>query len=295
MNKVKIFTDSCSDLPMELRDRYGVDYVRMNTVVRGKETPASLDWEYYSPKEYYDIMRGGERITTTQVPPEEFENRFTPYLEQGCDIVYIGCSLALSGSVDVGMVTSQKLMEKYPECRIFCVNSLNACMGEGILTIRAAELRDKGMSAEEIVNAIMPIRNTVNQFATVHSLDTLRRAGRVKAASAFFGNLLGVKPIIISDKDGNNNAIKKVKGRWNSMKELVDLMAENIVEPEKQTVYISHADCIQDAEELRKMVEERLPGVPTYTCYIGPIIGASTGPDTLALLTFGQDVEKFTV
>ena len=289
MSKVKIFTDSCSDLPRELRERYDIEYVRMNTVIRGREQPASLDWEYYSPKEFYDIMRGGERITTTQVPSEEFEKGFGKWLEQGFDIVYIGCSLALSGSVDLGKVTAKALLERYPGRTVHCVNSLTACIGEGMLAIRAAEFRDAGMNADEIAAAIEPLRNTVNQFATVHSLDTLKRAGRVKPVSAFFGNLLGVKPIIISDKDGLNAPIKKAKGRYNSMKELVELIAE------KQTIYVCHADSDEDVKELENMVHERFPGVPTYTCYIGPIIGASTGPDTLALFAFGQNVEKFSV
>lgn len=295
MSKVMIVTDSCSDLSRDLREKYGIDYVRMNTVIRGKEQPASLDWEYYSPKEFYDIMRGGERITTTQVPSEEFETVFTAWLEKGYDIVYIGCSLALSGSVDMGRVVAKALLEKYPDRVIRCVDSLTSCMGEGILAMRAAELSEQGLSADEIVAAIEPIRNTANQFATVHSLDTLRRAGRVKPVSAFFGNLLGVKPIIISDKDGNNAPLKKAKGRLNSMKELVDLMAENIVDAEKQTIYICHADSDEDVKELERMVKERFPGVNTRVCYIGPIIGASTGPDTLALFAFGQDVGKFSV
>lgn len=295
MNTIKIFTDSCSDLTHELREKYDIEYVKMNTVIKGQKQPASLDWEYYSPKEFYDIMRSGERITTTQVPSQEFETEFSKWLEQGFDIVYIGCSSVLSGSVDAGKVIAKKLAEKYPDNKIYCINSLNACIGEGLLAIRATEYRDMGLSAEIIKDKIEEIRNTVNQFCTVHSLDALRRAGRVKASSAFFGNLLGVKPIIISNKEGNNEPIKKVKGRFNSMQEIVNLMAENIVNPGEQTVYICHADSDEDVKELEKMVKEKMPGINTYTCYIGPIIGASIGPDALALYSFGRNVEKFAV
>lgn len=292
---VKIFTDSCSDLTKELREKYDIEYCRMNTIIKGKEQPASLDWEYYTPKKFYDFMRGGERITTTQVPAQEFETEFTKWLEKGCDIVYIGCSSVLSGSVEMGRVTAEALLKQYPERKIFCINSLNACMGEGLLAIKAAEYRDQGFGAEEIAEKIEAVRNNVNQFCTVHSLEALRRAGRVKATAAFFGNLLGVKPIIISNKDGNNEPIKKVKGRINSMREIVRLTAENIVEPENQTVYICHADSPDDASELERMLKESIPGVKTYTCYIGPIIGASIGPDAIALLSFGENVEKFSV
>ena len=114
MRKVKILTDSCSDLTRELRDRFDIDYLRMNTVREGKETVASLDWEFYSPKELYDTIRGGNRVTTTQVPANEFERGFKEYLEQGYDIVYIGCSSKLSGSVHTAEVVAKDMLKSYP-------------------------------------------------------------------------------------------------------------------------------------------------------------------------------------
>ncbi len=292
---VKIFTDSCSDLTKELREKYGIEYLLMNTVIKDKEQPASLDWESYSPKEFYDLMRSGERITTTQVPPQEFVTVFTKVLQQGDDIVYIGCASPLSGSVETGKMTAKELLKDYPDRKIYCINSLNACMGEGLLAIRAAEYRNSGMDADTIKEKIEAIRNHVDQFVTVHSLDALKRAGRVKATSAFFGNLLGVKPIIISDKDGNNIPIKKVKGRFKSIQELASLTANNLDPSETKCIYICHADSDEDVRELEKQIKEKCPDIPVYTSYIGPIIGASIGPDALAVFSFGQDVEQLKV
>ncbi len=110
MRPIKIITDSCSDLDRELREKYDIDYARMKTVYEGKEEWASLDFEYYTPQELYNIMREGKRVLTTQVPPEEFERIFTKYLDLGYDIIYIGCSLKLSGSVNTGMVVARKLL-----------------------------------------------------------------------------------------------------------------------------------------------------------------------------------------
>ena len=295
MKNIKIFTDSCSDLTKDLRDKYDIDYVKMNTVFNGEEKTADLDWTEYTPKEFYDIMRNGGRITTTQVPEQEFRKEFTKALEDGYDIVYIGCSSKLSGSVEMGKVVSKELLKNYPDRKIHCINSLNACMGEGALAVKAAQLRAEGMSSDEIAEKINAIRNNVNQYVTVHSLDALKRAGRVKAASAFFGNLLGVKPIIISNTEGDNVPIKKAKGRFNSMREIVDLMAENITEPDKQCVYIAHADSEDDALELEKLIKEKIPAAKTHINYIGPIIGASIGPDALGIFAFGKNVEKFGV
>ncbi|MGN1139275.1 MAG: DegV family protein, partial [Ruminococcus sp.] len=154
MANVKIVTDSCSDLGKDIREKYDILYAKMNTVYKGEETPASLDWESYSPKELYDIMRNGERVLTTQVPVEEFKKVFTNILEEGNDIVYIGCSVKLSGSINIASIVANELKEEYPERTIKCVDSLNSCMGEGALAVYAAKLRNDGMSAEEIADKV---------------------------------------------------------------------------------------------------------------------------------------------
>lgn len=290
MRPVKILTDSCSDLGKTIREKYDIDYAKMKTSYDGKEQWASLDFEYYTPKELYDIMRAGNRVFTTQVPAEEFERVFTNYLDLGFNIVYIGCSLKQSGSVNTGSVVAKKLLEKYPEAEIYCIDSLNASMGEGMLAIRAAEYRDSGMSAKEINDKILTERNNVNEFVTVHNLDALKRAGRVKASAAFFGNLFGVKPILISDVNGYQTPIKKVKGRQTSINELVSSLKESVVDPENQRIYVAHADCIEDAEQLKALIEKEIPCKEIYLDYIGPIIGASIGPDALGVFGFGKEV-----
>ena len=293
MRPVKIVTDSCSDLIKELRDKYDIDYMMMNTVRDGKETPASLDWEFYSAKELYDVIRNGERVTTTMVPPAEFQRYFKAELEKGNDIVYIACSGKLSGSVNVGAKEAETLLKDYPDATICCVDSINACMGEGAVAIKAAEFRNQGMSAKDIEAALLSIRNNVNQFVTVHSLNALKAAGRVTGSSAFFGNLLGVKPILISDKIGNNVPLKKAKGRLNSLKELVTLTAGALDGIDAPVAYIAHADCEDEAREVEKMLKEAIPGVKTYIGYIGPIIGASIGADAIGVFSYGNSIERF--
>lgn len=289
---IKIIVDSCSDLTKELLEKYDIDYARMNTVYNGKETPASLTWEYYSPKELYDIMRNGGRVTTTQVPMEEFSRIFREYLEKGFDIIYIGCATKQSGSVNTGYIVAKELMKEYPDRKIECIDALNACIGEGMLGIYASELNKSGKSFEEIVDLVKSHRNNVNQFCTVETLDFLRMAGRVKAGKAFFGNLMGVKPILIADKEGTQTPIKKSRGRIASFKEIVNLTKENIIEPENQYIYLAHADCpIEEVNMLMDMVKEEIPTVKgIIPITIGPIIGASVGPDTIGLWSFGKEV-----
>lgn len=293
MSKVKIVTDSCSDMIKELREKYDIDYLLMNTVKDGKETPASLDWEFYTPQDLYDTLRDGIRVTTTQVPAGEFEKGFRAYLQDGYDVVYVGCSSKLSGSVNTAAVVARDLLEEFPDAKICVVDAINACMGEAQVAIKAAKLRDQGLSAEEIAEQVNAVRNNVNQFVAVDSLNMLKAAGRVQGDDAYFGNLLGVKPIIISDTVGNNIPIKKVKGRAKMIEELAELTADAILEPENQEVLIAHADCEEDALELKELVEEKIPGVKIYIGYIGPIIGASIGADALGIFCWGKNIDRF--
>ncbi len=291
MRKVQILTDSCSDLTPELMEKYGVDYAKMNTVYEDKHSPADLSWTEEEVHALYGIMRNGNRVTTTQVPMDEFDRVFRKYLDMGRDIVYIGCSLKQSGSVNTARVLAAELLKEYPEAKISCIDSKHASMGEGVLALDAAEYANTGKTVEEITAYVEERRKYLNQFVTVHTLEFLRKAGRVKASSAFFGNLLGVKPIIIADADGEQAAIKKVKGRANSLKEIVSLLKETITEPEKQTVYVAHADCDKDEiNSVIDMIKSEIPCKDVYVGFIGPIIGASIGPDAVAIFAFGKEI-----
>lgn len=291
MRKVKIITDSCADLGADLLEKYNIDYAKMSTVEDGKETPALLTWSSEDAHKLYDTIRGGKRITTAQVSVEEFNAVFTKYLEAGYDIVYIGCSSKQSGSVNTGRLTAQKLLAKYADASVYCIDSLNASMGEGMLAVEAAKLAEAGKDAEAIYKDILKIRKNVNQFVTVHTLDHLKKAGRVSASSAFFGNLMGVKPILVSDINGVQTAIKKVKGRQASFEELVKYLKECIVDPESQTVYIAHADCNKaELDMLVSLVKREIPCKKVYIGLIGPIIGASIGPDAVGIWGFGHTV-----
>lgn len=291
MYKVKIITDSCSDLTPELMQRYDIDYAKMNTVYEGVTAPADLAWTPEEIHSFYGIMRQGKRITTTQVPVDEFNRVFGRYIAEGYDIVYIACASKQSGSVNTAHVLAEKLMAENPGRTVISVDSYNASLGEGMLAIEASKMNDGEHSAREIADYIISIRKRVNEFITVHSLDALRRAGRVKASAAFFGNLMGVKPIIISDVNGEQTAFKKVKGRQNSLHEVVALLKEGIEHPEEQTVYLIHADCsTEEVELLRKLIREEIGCREIFVGCIGPIIGASIGPDAIGVLAMGKPV-----
>lgn len=291
MYNYDIYTDSTSDLTNELREKYGLRYVPMNVVVNDNELVANLDWVEFSAKEFYNWMREGKRTFTNQVPTHVFEEHFKSSLEKGKDVLYLGCSSALSGSINIAHTVAKELMEEYPGRKVICVDTLRATFAEGILAIKSAMLREEGYSIEENADWINEHKLESNLVCTVETLSYLKNAGRVKATTAFFGNILGVKPMLIEDALGNNFAVKKIKGRRASLLELINMMKETIVDPENQVIYLEHADSEIDCEFVREHIIDAFNPKEVYVSYVGPIIGSTTGPGTIIVSYFGKKVE----
>ncbi|MBR6873710.1 MAG: DegV family protein [Ruminococcus sp.] len=293
MRKIKIITDSCSDMTAELMEKYDIDYAKMSFVRDGKEYDATLTWDLHSPAEYFGMIRNGEKLSTTQVPVSEFDRIFRKYIAEGYDIIYIGISLRQSGSVNTGLVVAKDLMKEFPEVKIGCINSLKGSIGIGMLAIYASKLAKAGKTFEEIMEAVEEQKYYVNQFMTVYSLESFRRTGRVENDEAYQANLMAVKPIMISDANGAQVPIKKIRGRAASLKEIVDLtVAAGANDAEQDDcVYLSQGDCEEEEiEELKKMIAEALPNKKLVIVPFGPIIGVSVGPDAVGLWSFGAKV-----
>ena len=289
MREFVIYTDSTSDLTLEMRQEYGVEYVKMNYIIDGVDYQASLDWESHSVKEYYDLMRGGVRVFTTQVHRDAYYEAFKSAITAGKDVVYISCSSALSASINVARLVSQELLEEYPDAKIFCIDSLISSLGQGYLVMEASRKRQAGMDAEETAAYIESIKLCINQCGTVASLEYLRRSGRVKASKAFFGNLFGVKPLIISDRKGQNYAHKKAKGVVNARIGIAEHMVE-AADGTYDELLLTHADCLEDVELLKEEILKVAPFKKVTISTIGPIVGASVGPGTVIAFCRGKEV-----
>lgn len=288
MKKWVIITDSCSDLSKEFRDKYGIDYVPLHYSFDGRQVVASLDWEEISAPEFYNIMRNGTRIISSQATTIQFKEKFEEYAKEGYDILYIGCSSKLSGSIVQSYPARDEVMAKYGN-KIICIDALISSHGEALLCVVASELKEGGASIDEVAEWVENNKLTVHQEGSVDKLIYLKQAGRVSASSAFFGGLLNIKPIIISDAKGANVAVEKVKGRLNSIKRAVERVMENWVDCAHQKIFIGHADCIEDAKiieaELRKALGDKR--VDINIDYIGPCVGASVGPGMFGIYYFG--------
>ena len=290
MAKFKIFTDSCSDMSTTMRKKYDVEYCHMGIVVDGVEKRADLDWVDYSPEQFYGWLKEGRHVKTTQVSVTEFLDCFRPALKEGYDVLYIGCSSKLSGSVNTcEVLVKAQLLEEFPDRKIIVVDSLLASGVEAMLTIKASLLRGEGKTLEEVAGWCEENKKYFNQFATVDTLTYLKAAGRIKGAKAFFGNIMGVKPIFISDAEGNNSVIKKVKGTKNSLEELIQGVKDTIEKEKWDEVFIGQGMAQDRAELIKKRLEEEL-NIKATIFWIGPIVGTTCGPGVIATFCFGREV-----
>ncbi len=288
--KFTILVDSTADLGKDIRDRYDIDYAPMNYVLDDVEYKASLDWESHSAKEFYDLMRNGKIMKTTQVPGPVYEAKYQECFDRGEDVLYISCSSALSGSINMAKMVAEEFLEEHAGMKIICVDPLISSLGQGYLAIKASELRAEGKTIEEVAEYIENNRLKVHQIGIVADLKFLKQSGRVTATSAFFGNIFDVKPILISDTKGQNLAVKKIKGFRNALIETARDVKNEAIDPSSQTLFISHADCPEDAEFWKNEINKQCAFKDCYISNIGPIVGASVGPGTIIAYYIGDEV-----
>lgn len=290
MRKFQVLTDSTSDLQKEFRDKLNIDYINMVYTINGVTYDADLDWNNLSPTDYYNMMREGARSITGLIKTIDTEMKFEEALKQGLDVLYIACSSALSGSVNAAKITASELLEKYPERKIVCFDSLRSNYAEGLIAYDAAVMANSGMELDEVVKVLEETKLNYHTIATVETLDYLKKAGRIKASKAFFGNLMGVKPIILADANGNNYSFKKIKGRKASLDDIVNYVKENITNPCEKIVFVEHADCIKEAEYVKNQIEKLVNPKEVRISVLGPIIGATVGPGTITINFNGNKV-----
>ena len=292
MAKYQIITDSSCDLTTEIRKEYNIQYFYFGLVVDGKEYHADLDWVDYTSEEFYGWLKEGRKVKTTQVSMEECIAKCRPLFEQGIDVIYLGCSSALTGSMNLFELAKQELLEEFPDRKMIGIDTLTSSATLGMLCVDAAKQRDAGLSIEELQQWVEDHKFLYNQWATVDSLKWLREAGRVKAGAAFFGDVFGVKPIIISDRKGNNFTTNKVRGTKASLDALFNGVKDTLMKEHCSEIYVGHGNCEARAKDLAKRLEEELEIKVTVT-WIGPIIGATCGPGIIAVFTRGKEVTRY--
>ena len=289
MKDFVLVTDTCSGLNSEVLNKYQIKCASTHSIIGERDLLADNDWKEMSAHEFYDLVRSGFRITSSQADSIQFENIFNEIVESGKDALYIACSSALTSSIREAERAAKEVLSKHKGARIEIIDSLCACYAEGMLVIEAAKRKEAGKSLDEVVSYVEEHKLNFNEVGSVESLKYLRQAGRVSAAASFFGGLIGIKPIIIFSTRGGNYACEKVKGRKNSMIRSIELMKEYALFDEINEIHISHADKEEDAIEFKNLCEEMIGGdIKYYFHMIDAAIGASVGPGTFIVNFYGR-------
>ena len=286
MKKFAILSDSSCDLTPEYLKEHEIEYAHMfinwHDDEGFHEIPASLSWDVLSIEKFYEMMKSGIVFKTSLILKEEYLELFEKNLKEGRDVLYLACSSGLTASTAIGFKAAEELNSKYKDNKVIVIDTLRASMDQGLLVMRAVELRDEGKSIEEVADIITKSRLETIQIGTPDKLSFLRRAGRVKASKAFFGDMFGVKPILMFDDEGHNVALYKAKGRKNSLLEIARIAKENCSNPKERTAYLMQAYCSQeDIDTFKKALLEIGDFKDVVVLPLGPIIGASSGPGTI--------------
>lgn len=290
MADYQLVTDATCDMDLGILERYHILTLPMEvTMDDGRSFLHYPDFRNFSSKDFYNELRNGNYSKSSQITPQQFIQYFTPVLDSGLDILYVCFSSGLSGTYQSAMLSKGELQEQFPERKIEIINSLCACTGEGLLAVQSGINKyELGMSLDENVKWLEENKMRVAHFFTVGDLFLLHKGGRVSAATAVVGTALNIKPILIVDEEGKLAVNGKVRGRKAAIRKLLDMTLQTIENPEDQTLYIGHGDCMEDALALKAMIEEAVPCKEIVITGIGPVVGTHTGPSFLCLISWGK-------
>ncbi len=290
MDNFIILTDSACDLPKNIIIDLEIKELGLICNIDNKEYIDDINSELTS-KEFYNKLKEGAMPSTSQINSFKFVEYFEEYVKKGIAILYLAFSSALSGTYNSSLIARNELLEQYPEAKIEIIDTRAACLGQGLIVYYAAKMRKEGKSLEEVSTWVEENKNKTCHFFTVDNLDHLKRGGRISPTAAAIGSLLNIKPMLYTNDKGELHNFSKAKGRKRAIKNLYELLGKHIVNPEEQTIFIAHSDCIEDAEKLAEMIKENYNVKEIIIDYIGIVIGSHTGIGTLALFFLGDTKE----
>ena len=288
MRDYVILTDSCCDLSAQMAEELGVQVMPMRLLLDDQEYLNYLDGREIGFKDFYDRVRGGSMPTTSALNVGEFEEAMRAILETGKDVLYLGFSSGLSTTYQSSVIAADGLRSEFPDSKIIVVDTLTASMGQGLLVYLCAQQKKAGKTMEEVRDYAEEIKLNICHWVTVDDLNHLKRGGRVSAATALFGTMLTIKPIIHVDNEGHLINVAKARGRKVSLMTLADEMGKAVVDPAEQTIFISHGDCEEDVNLLADELRKRFGVKEVIINYVGPVIGAHTGAGVVALFFVGS-------
>ena len=285
MTDYVIYADSSLDLSKETAKEWGVPYAQLTFRFDNGDEYSNDDMPI---SEFYAKMRAGGVAKTAAVNTDSFYNAFDSVLAEGKDLIYVGFSSGLSSTYSAAMLAARNLCAKYPDRKIYTVDTLAASAGIALLISYMLDMKAEGKSIDEVRDFAEKMKLNVCHWFTVDNLDYLKRGGRVSPTVAFVGNLLGIKPVLHVDNEGHLTNVDKVRGRRTSLMALADRLGATILDGYDK-VFISHSDCLDDAKLLASMIEAKYHKTVGLITNVGPVIGAHSGPGTMALFFMGKE------
>lgn len=287
MNNYVIITDSACDIKPELLKSWGVECIDLSFRFDGNPR------EYFNNDmeitEFYRNMREGGIAKTAAINPGQFFTAFDSILKQGKDILYLGFSSGLSTTCNSARMAQEELKDRYPDRKVLVMDTLAASAGQGLLLYLVLQKKNNGATIEEAHAYAKEMKLHICHWFTVDDLVYLKRGGRISPTVAFVGKALGIKPVLHVDNEGKLISMSKVRGRKASIAALAEKCTAMTQDPKDATIFISHGDCPEDANTLAKMVEEKTGAKVSLITHVGTVIGAHSGPGTLALFFVGKE------
>lgn len=284
-----VFTDGCSNLPGYLLRQLDIRVLPCSYTLDGVPGTFDGDLDAFDAHGYYDKLRAGAVMKTSLLNSQLFIDHFRPELEKGNNVVYVGLSSGVSGTLQAAKIAAEELMEEFPGRTVRVVDSLGAGFGPGLLACRAADLRNEGKTAEEAGEILDEEVKHLLQIFTVDDLNFLKRTGRVSGATAAIGTVLNIKPILWGNPTGHIVALRKCRGRKKAIEAILDIYRNRAIDAQNQRVAISHGDCLEEAEALAARVCEICKPKELIICQHEPFTGSHVGPGMLALFFFGEE------
>ena len=289
MSDFVIVTDSSADLSADLVQELGVGVLPLSFTICGKTYRNYPDGREMDLLSFYQMLRAGEMATTSAVNVAGYTAVLEPLLQEGKDVLVLAFSSGLSATYQSSVIAVEELREKYPDRKIFTVDTLCASLGQGLLVWYAVQEKRKGASIQEVRDWVEQNKLHICHWFTVDDLHFLKRGGRISTATAVVGSMLSIKPVLHVDNEGRLVNMSKARGRGASLTALVDQMERTAIRPAEQTVFLSHGDCSADAQRVADEVRRRLGTQNITINEIGPVIGAHSGPGTVALFFLGTE------
>jgi DegV family protein with EDD domain len=280
MQDYVIVTDSSCDLPEDIIEKFGIRILNLDVIIEGE---GEFPNDQVEIKEFYSKLREGANIKTSAVNMAQATELLEEILSEGKDVLYLGFSSALSSTYQTVTSAARELSEEYSDRRIYDVDTLAASMGQGLLVYKAAKAKEAGKSLKDNAAMIESMKLNLDHWFTVDDLFFLKRGGRVSGVTATLGTILSIKPVLHVDDEGRLINVGKERGRKASINQLMKKMEELGSDLSEQDIFISHGDCIEDAEKLANMIKTKYSPKSVVINYVGPVIGAHSGPGTLAL------------